>query len=86
MDVRVPTASGSHAGDENSIRREVIPTQLAWVPDMKKSDKFNSSGYLDMTAYLALKNVEREEAEKQQSMSNSKRKKRKKKRRKTDKK
>ena len=52
---------------------------------MKKSDKFNSSGYLDMTAYLALKNVEREEAEKQQSMSDSKRKKRKKKRRKSDK-
>ncbi len=78
MDVRVPTASGSHAGDENSIRREVIPT------DMKKSDKFNSSGYLDMTAYLALKNVEREEAEKQQSVSDTKRKKRKKKRRKSD--
>jgi len=75
---QVSHASGSHAGDENYIRREVIPT------DMKKSDKFNSSGYLDMTAYLALKNVEREEAEKQQSISDSKQKKRKKKRRKSE--
>lgn len=53
---------------------------------MKKSDKFNSSGYLDMTAYLALKNVEREEAENKQIQSCGKRKNRKKKRRKTDKK
>ena len=31
---------------------------------MKKSDKFNSSGCLDLTAYQALKNIERENAEK----------------------
>ena len=28
---------------------------------MSKRDKYNSSGCLDMTAYLALRNVEREE-------------------------
>lgn len=28
---------------------------------MAKKDKYNSSGCLDMTAYLALQNVEREE-------------------------
>ena len=28
---------------------------------MAKKDKYNSSGYLDMTAYLAIRNVEREE-------------------------
>lgn len=28
---------------------------------MCKKDKYNSSGCLDMTAYLALRNVEREE-------------------------
>ena len=49
---------------------------------MKKSDKFNSSGYLDLTAYHALKKIEREEAEKQKS--ENKPKKRKKKRMKDD--
>jgi len=34
---------------------------------MKKSEKYNSSGYLDLTAFHALKNVEREESEKQKS-------------------
>lgn len=52
---------------------------------MKKSDKFNSSGYLDMTAYLALKKVEQEEAERKQMLSFDKQKKRKKKRSMTDK-
>ena len=28
---------------------------------MTKRDKYNSSGYLDMTSYLALKKIEREE-------------------------
>lgn len=32
---------------------------------MKKSEKYNSYGYLDLTAFHALKNVEREESEKQ---------------------
>ena len=80
MDVRVPTASGSHAWDKNSVRREVIPTQLSWVPDMKKSEKYNSSGCLDLTAFQALKNIEREEAAKNPEQS---RKKKKKKRRKS---
>lgn len=85
MDVRVPTASGSHAGDENSIREEVTPlSELVQALIMKKSDKFNSSGYLDLTAYHALKKIEREDAEKQKS--EMKRKKRKKKCRKSDKK
>ena len=30
---------------------------------MTKKDKYNSSGYLDMTAYLAMRSIEREEAE-----------------------
>ena len=51
--------------------------------DMKKSEKFNSSGYLDLTAYYALKNIEREKAEKQ--IAKHKQKKRKKKRRESDK-
>lgn len=34
---------------------------------MKKSEKYNSSGYLDLTAFHALKNVEREETEKQKN-------------------
>ncbi len=34
---------------------------------MKKSEKYNSSGYLDLTAFHALKNVEREESEKQKN-------------------
>lgn len=76
-------ASGSHAGDENSIREEVTPSpELVQALIMKKSDKFNSSGCLDLTAYQALKNIERENAEKQKS--GNKRKKRKKKRRKSD--
>ena len=29
---------------------------------MKKSDKYNGSGCLDMTAFIALKNIERERA------------------------
>ena len=31
---------------------------------MKKSEKFNGSGCLDMTAFIALKNIERERAKK----------------------
>ncbi len=31
---------------------------------MKKSEKYNGSGCLDMTAYIALKNIEREMAKK----------------------
>ena len=31
---------------------------------MKKSDKFNASGCLDMTAFIALKNIERERVKK----------------------
>lgn len=32
---------------------------------MSKRDKYNSSGCLDMTAYLALRNVERDERQEQ---------------------
>lgn len=39
---------------------------------MSRKDKYNSSGCLDMTAYLALRNIEREEyreaAEKRRTM------------------
>ncbi|MBR3998669.1 MAG: hypothetical protein IKI93_10055, partial [Clostridia bacterium] len=69
----------------NSIRKEVTPSpELVQALIMKKSEKFNSSGYLDLTAYQALKNIERENAEMQ--IPERKRKKRKKKRRKAAKK
>lgn len=31
---------------------------------MNRKDRYNGSGCLDMTAYLALRNIQREEAEK----------------------
>ena len=40
------------------IKTEVINLK------MKKSDKFNGSGCLDMTAFIALKNIERERVKK----------------------
>ena len=54
------------------IKTEVINLK------MKKSDKFNGSGCLDMTAFMALKNIERERVKK----SGHKRKPKKKKQRK----
>ena len=54
------------------IKTEVINLK------MKKSDKFNASGCLDMTAFMALKNIERERVKK----SGHKRKQKKKKQRK----
>lgn len=33
---------------------------------MSKRDKYNRSGCLDMTAYLAIRNIQREEAAKRQ--------------------
>ena len=42
---------------------------------MKKSDKFNGSGCLDMTAFMALKNIERERAKKSRHIRKSKKKK-----------
>ena len=41
---------------------------------MKKSDKFNGSGCLDMTAFMALKNIERERAKKSRHIRKSKKK------------
>lgn len=35
---------------------------------MSKRDKYNSSGCLDMTAYLALRNIEREERQKRAAL------------------
>ena len=40
------------------IKTEVINLK------MKKSDKYNGSGCLDMTAFIALKNIEHERAKK----------------------
>ena len=51
---------------------------------MRKSEKYNAIGYLDLTAYHALRKIERENAEKQ--IPERKWKKRKKKRRKAAKK
>ena len=48
---------------------------------MVKKDKYNSSGYLDMAAFLALRNIEREEKQRsRQENRNQKRKKSKKRR------
>ena len=54
-----------------------IKTEVKYLK-MKKSDKFNGSGCLDMTAFIALKNIERERVKK----SGHKRKPKKKKQRK----
>lgn len=35
-----------------------------YKPQKKKSEKYNGSGCLDMTAFMALKNIERERAKK----------------------
>ena len=43
---------------------------------MDKKDKYNSSGCLDMTAFLAMRNIEREESERSKAKSSDKRKKR----------
>ena len=37
---------------------------------MGKRDKYNSLGYLDMTAYLAIRKIEREEAIKRKREEN----------------
>ncbi|MBQ3257222.1 MAG: hypothetical protein IJA67_07405 [Oscillospiraceae bacterium] len=42
---------------------------------MGKRDKYNSLGYLDMTAYLAIRKIEREEAIKRKREDKNKRKK-----------
>ena len=51
------------------IKTEVINLK------MKKSDKFNGSGCLDMTAFMALKNIERERAKKSEHKRKLKKKK-----------
>ena len=51
------------------IKTEVINLK------MKKSDKYNGSGCLDMTAFIALKNIERERAKKSGHIRKSKKKK-----------
>ena len=42
---------------------------------MRKSEKYNALGYLDLTAYHALKKIEREEALRQKAMHKHKQKK-----------
>ena len=42
---------------------------------MKKSEKYNGSGCLDMTAFMALKNIERERVKKSGHKRKSKKKK-----------
>ena len=54
-----------------------IKTEVKYLK-MKKSEKYNGSGCLDMTAFMALKNIERERVKK----SGHKRKPKKKKQRK----
>ena len=43
---------------------------------MDKKDKYNSSGCLDMIAFLAMCNIEREESERSKAKSSDKQKKR----------
>ena len=43
---------------------------------MDEKDKYNSSGCLDMTAFLAMRNIEREESERSKAKSSDKQKKR----------
>ena len=50
------------------IKTEVINLK------MKKSEKYNGSGCLDMTAFIALKNIERERAKKSGHKRKSKKK------------
>ena len=40
-----------------------IKTEVKYLK-MKKSEKYNGSGCLDMTAFMALKNIERERVKK----------------------
>ena len=51
-----------------------IKTEVKYLK-MKKSDKYNGSGCLDMTAFMALKNIERERAKKSRHIRKSKKKK-----------
>ena len=51
------------------IKTEVINLK------MKKSEKFNGSDCLDMTAFMALKNIERERAKKSEHKRKPKKKK-----------
>ena len=49
---------------------------------MVKKDKYNSSGYLDMTAFLALRKIEREEKQRRRQENRNQKRKKSKKRRK----
>lgn len=51
-----------------------IKTEVKYLK-MKKSDKYNGSGCLDMTAFMALKNIERERVKKSGHKRKSKKKK-----------
>ncbi len=42
---------------------------------MKNPEKYNALGYLDLTAYYALRNIEREEAEQRRNPQKKKRRK-----------
>ena len=51
-----------------------IKTEVKYLK-MKKSEKYNGSGCLDMTAFMALKNIERERVKKSGHKRKSKKKK-----------
>ena len=53
-----------------------LHTSLHEEKIMDKKDKYNSSGCLDMTAFLAMRNIEREESERSKAKSSDKQKKR----------
>ena len=61
---------------ENLWRRTQTASKAQHEKIMDKKDKYNSSGCLDMTAFLAMRNIEREESERSKAKSSDKRKKR----------
>ena len=61
---------------ENLWRRTQSASKAQHEKIMDKKDKYNSSGCLDMTAFLAMCNIEREEIEHSKAKSSDKRKKR----------
>ena len=61
---------------ENLWRQTQSATTSLHEKIMDKKDKYNSSGCLDMTAFLAMRNIEREERERSKAKSSDKRKKR----------
>ena len=80
--MRVLKTSGSL---DEEIRHTTKPCRDSFCPcaqdredtHMEKKDKYNSSGCLDMTAFLAMRNIEREERARSKQDSGKQKKRRK---------